>query len=135
MLGKNGQFLSINKETFLAGMKPAVDREEDIEITRQPCRNAMIKADRIGTNDRGPNLLKIAGLHSAAEDWSILPKNCLHKAIWIRLSGLPVKIGEPTIRISENLAMAYAKTPCGRISEGSHMPSKALLEFLFGFLA
>ncbi len=125
----------MNKQTFLTGMKPAVNRKEDIEIARKPCRDAVIKAYWIVTNGRDSDLLKIAGLHSAAENWSVLPENCLHKAIWIRLSGLPLKIGEPTIRISENLAMAYTKTPCGRISEGSHMPSKTPLDFLFGFLA
>jgi hypothetical protein len=116
-------------------MKPAADRKEDIEITRQPCRHAVIKAYRIVTNDPGSNLLKIAGMDSATQDRSVLPQNCLDKAVWIWLSGLPVKIGEPAIRISENLAMAYTKTPCGRISERSHMSSNTPLEFLFCFLA
>ena len=125
----------MNKQTFLTGMKPAVNRKEDIEIARKPCRDAVIEAYWIVTNGRTPDLLKIAGLHPAAEDRSVLPENCLHKPVWIRLSGLPLNIGEPTIRISENLAMAYAKTPCGGISEGSHMSSKTPLDFVFGFLA
>ena len=97
-------------------MKPAVDREKDVEIACQPCRDAVIKAYRIVTNDRGRDLLKIAGLHPAPQNGSILPDNCLHEPAGIWLSALPLKIREPAMRISKNLAIADTKAPGGGIS-------------------
>src|SRR6476660_7081702 len=116
-------------------MKPAVDREEDVEIACQPCRDAVIEAYRIVTNDRGHDLLKIAGLHPATQNGSILSDNCLHEPIGIRLSGLPLEIGEPAIRISKNLAIANTKAPGGGISQGSYVSSKTPVDFLFCLLA
>ena len=101
-------------------------RQVTLEHPRGPVVGVTARLELIATSEAW----LLSGSLLATQDGSVLPENCLHKTGWIPLSGLPTKIGEPAIRISENLAMAYTKTPCGSISEGSHMSSKTPLEFL-----